>query len=116
MIDWGIMVGVATREPVQAMGVSYRTITLTVSEGEDRPLFAVVHLADDANRLTYCASMRSGEAIKFSAFNTECLFNSGDRLALSDVEKIDKIGVQIPPSESAVTLSDFCLTKVELAK
>lgn len=31
MIDWGIMVGVATREPVQAIGVAYSNITLTVS-------------------------------------------------------------------------------------
>jgi hypothetical protein len=116
MIDWGIMVGAATREPVQAMGVSYRTVTLTVSGGDESPLFAVVHLADDANHLTYCASMRSGEAIKLSAFNTECLFDSGQRLADSDVQKIDKLGIQVPSSESAITLSDFCLIKIEFAK
>ena len=115
MIDWGIMVGVATRQPVEAMGVSYGSITLTVSGWSSESLLAVVHLADDANNLTYCASMTSGVAIKLRSFNTECFFGSGRSLADNDVERIDKIGVQVPSSRSVITLSDFCLTKIELS-
>jgi hypothetical protein len=116
MINWGIMVGVATREPVQAIGVSYVSMTLTVSGWGSDPLLAVVHLADDASNLTYCAWITSGEAIKFSSFNTECFLNSGTCLSDKDVERIDKVGVQVPSSRSAITLSDFCLVKIELAK
>jgi hypothetical protein len=113
MIDWGIMVGVATRQPVQTMGVSYGSIALTVSGWNSESVLAVVHLADDASNLTYCASMTSGVAIKLQSFNTECIFSSGRGLADKDVERIDKIGVQVPSSRSVITLSDFCLTKIE---
>lgn len=116
MIDWGIMVGVATREPVQAIGIAYRSITLTVSGWDSGSLFAVIHLDNDASNLTYCARMTSGTPIKLSSFNTECLFGSGNRLAEGDAERIDKIGVQIPPSQSRTTVPDFCLSKIELAK
>jgi hypothetical protein len=116
MIDWGIMVGVATREPVQAIGVAYSSIALTVSGWDSGALFAVIHLDNDASNLTYCARMTSGTAIKLSSFNTECLFGSGKRLAEGDAERIDRIGVQIPPSQSRTTVTDFCLDKIELAK
>ena len=116
MINWGILVGVATREPVQAIGVSYATMALTVSGWDSEPLLAVVHLADDPSNLTYCAWADPGEAVKLSTFNTECYFNSGKGLSDKDVDKIDKIGVQVPSSRSAVTLSDFCLMKIEFAK
>jgi hypothetical protein len=110
------MVGVATREPVQTLGVSYSSITLTVSGWHPDVLFAVVHLADDASNLAYCARMTSGYFIKLSSFNTECLFGNGRSLRDEDVERIDKIGVQVPPSQSPITISDFCLTKIEFAK
>ena len=116
MIDWGIMVGAAVREPVQAIGVSYRSIALTVSGWDADSLFAVVHLADDASNLTYCAWMRSVEAIDLSSFNTECFFKSGTSLAADDVQRIDKVGVHVSSDQSEITLSDFCLTKVEFAK
>jgi hypothetical protein len=116
MIDWGILVGVAAREPVQAIGIAYSSITLTVSGWDSGALFAVVHLDNDANNLTYCARMTSGTAITLSSFNTECLFGSGKRLAEADVERIDKIGVQIPPSQSRTTVADFCLSKIELVR
>jgi len=116
MIDWGIMVGVATREPVQAIGIAYSSITLTVSGSNSDALFAVVHLADDANNLTYCARMTSGNAVKLSSFNTECLFGNGKSLCEKDLDRIDKIGVQVPSSQSPITLTDFCLTKIEFAK
>jgi hypothetical protein len=116
MIDWGILVGVATGEPVQALGVAYDSITLTVSGWSSGTLFAVVHLADDASNLTYCARMTSGNSIKLSSFNTECFFGNGKSLCDSDMERIDKIGVQVPSSQSPSTLSDFCLTQIELAK
>ena len=116
LIDWGIMVGVATREPVQELGVAYSRITLTVSGWNSDALLAVVHLADDASNLTYCARMTSGNSIRLSSFNTECSFGNGKSLFDKDVEKIDKIGVQVPASQSSITLSDFCLTKIEFAK
>ncbi len=116
MIDWGILVGVATREPVQAIGIAYSSITLIVSGWDSDNLFAVVHLADDASGLTYCSRMTSGIPIKLSSFNTECLFGSGKRLAEADVQNIDKIGVQIPPSQSDLTVADFCLGKIALAR
>jgi hypothetical protein len=116
MIDWGIMVGVAAREPVQPIGIAYSSIALMVSGWDSGPLFAVVHLDGDANNLTYCARMTTGMAIKLSSFNTECVFGSGKRLAEGDAERIDKIGVRIPPSQSTTTVADFCLTKIELSR
>ena len=116
MIDWGVLVGVATREPVQELGIAYSSITLTVSGWNSDVLFAVLHLADDANNLTYCARMTSGNSVKLSSFNTECLFGNGNSLCDKDLERIDKIGVQVPSSQSPITLSDFCLTKIEFAK
>jgi len=116
MINWGIMVGVATRDPVKELGVIYSSIALTVSGWHPGSLFAVVHLADDPNNQTYCARMTSGNPIKLSSFNTECLFGNGKSLCDSDVERIDKIGVQVSPSQSAITLSDFCLTKIAFTK
>jgi hypothetical protein len=116
MIDWGIMVGVATREPVQAIGIAYSSITLTVSGSNSDALFAIVHLADDANNLTYCARMTSGKPVKLSSFNTECLFGNGKSLCEKDLDRIDKVGVQVPSTQSPIALTDFCLTKIELAK
>jgi len=60
--------------------------------------------------------MKSGEAITLSTFNTECVFGSGDNLNDTDVDRIDKIGVMVPSSYSAITLSDLCLTKIAFAK
>jgi hypothetical protein len=116
LINWGILVGAATRDPVQGIGVSYRTVALTVTGGECSPLLAVVHLADDPSNLVYCASMTSGMPIRLSSFNTECYFGSGTALAPSDIPKIDRVAVQVPSRRTAVTLEDFCLTKIEFGK
>jgi hypothetical protein len=58
----------------------------------------------------------SGTPIKLSSFNTECFFGSGASLTENDVQKIDKIGVQVPSSEDTITLSSFCLTQIDLGK
>jgi hypothetical protein len=116
LINWGILVGAATREPVQGIGVSYRTVALTVTGGECGPMLAVVHLADDPANVVYCAAMTSGTPIKLSSFNTECFFGSGIALSPGDVAKIDKVAVQVPSRRTAVTLKDFCLTKIEFGK
>lgn len=116
LINWGILVGAATRDPVQGIGVSYRTVALTVTGGECDTMRAVVHLADDPANLVYCAAMTSGVPIRLSSFNTECFFGSGTALSLSDVPKIDKVAVQVPSRRTAVKLKDFCLTKIEFGK
>jgi hypothetical protein len=113
LINWGILVGAATRDPEQGIGVSYRTVALTVTGGEWGPMFTVVHLADDPANVVYCAAMTSGTAVKLSSFNTECFFGSGTALSAGDVPRIDKVAVQVPSRRTAVTLKDFCLTKIE---
>jgi hypothetical protein len=115
-INWGILVGAATRDPVRGIGVGYRTITLTVTGWESGRLLAVVHLADDPCNVVYCAEMTSGVPIKLSSFNTECFFGSGTDLSLADLAKIDKVAVQVPSRRTAVTLSNFCLTKIDFGK
>lgn len=116
LLDWGIMVATAARDPMQALGVTYKTIALSVTGSDSGYLLAVVHLAGDDSNRTYCAWMASGATLKLSTFNTECYFGSGQSLAASDVQKIDRIGVLVPAAENGVTLSDFCLTRIALGK
>jgi hypothetical protein len=116
LVNWGIMIGVGAKDPVQALGVTYKSVALTVTGSYPGGLVAVAHLAGDDYNRTYCAWMRSGVPIRLSSFNTECNFGSGTSLDEDDVQKIDKIGVQVPPSQDAITLSDFCLTQIDLGK
>jgi len=116
LLGWGIMIGVAAREPVQAIGVAYKTIAFSVTGADSNRLLAVVHLSGDDNNRTYCASVVSGTPIKLSSLNTECAFGSGTTLSEYDVRKIDKIGVEIPLSDDTITLTDFCLTEIDLGR
>jgi hypothetical protein len=117
LVGWGIMIGVAARASVQPLGITYKTVALSVTGADSNHLLAVVHLSgDDANR-TYCASIvASGAPIKLTSFNSECAFGSGTTLSENDIRNIDRIGVEVPVSDEAITLTDFCLTEIDLGK
>ena len=60
-----------------------------------------------------CATVRFGQQIPFTAFNTACWDGSGVDLTLADVPKIDNMTIQIPSDDKqSYTINDFCLTGV----
>lgn len=114
--NWGVLVGVDTREPRQGMGVAYRSIKLTATGSPSSGLRALIHRSGDPVNLTYCAKVTLGAPINFSSFNTHCWDNSGVSLLPSEVVDIDMVALLVASAEYPIAVRDLCLTRIDLAK
>jgi hypothetical protein len=56
--------------------------------------------------------MTSGTKISITAFNTKCWDSSGTGLTVADLTNIDKAGVQVSSTASAITVTNLCLKSI----
>jgi len=116
--NWGLQVGANTSEPPgTVLGpsvASYKTITLRVTGTPSTGLRAEIHRLGDPEGTTYCAKMTSGATINLTSFSTECYGGSNDvKLTTADIPNIDKIAVQVSSTNSAISVTDLCLTSIQ---
>lgn len=112
--NWGIDICAnATNPPTGSLGVGFKTITmyLTGTPGAAE-LRVVVHRRGDADDVWYCATFSSGNAVAPAALNTKCWDLSGTALTEADVRTIDRVGIQVPSSSTAITLNNLCITRI----
>jgi hypothetical protein len=119
--NWGVQIGVNAAEPSDAIGdklAGYKTATFTISGSPSTGLRAMVHRKGDPDGTTYCLdSIKTGKAYDLTKFNTKCWGDTTTVLLTSDdLTKIDKIGVQVSSTQSAIDVKDLCVEKIEFAK
>ena len=111
--NWGIEICAnATQVPGGTLGKAYTTMTVYVTGTPTTGLRMMVHRAGDPDTIWYCASFISGTQVTLTSTNTHCWDGSGVTLAASDVPKIDKAGLQVPSTNTAITLNNLCMTKI----
>jgi hypothetical protein len=115
--NWGVQIGWNASDPAGTpIGKTFSKINFTWTGTVD-PLNPAMrgelHRQGDSAETTYCATVRSGEDISLSAFNTKCWDKTGVDLTTDDVAKIDKMGLQVSADDKkAYTITDLCVTKV----
>ena len=119
--NWGLQIGENAAEPSDAVGdalAGAKAVTFTISGLPATGLRAELHRKDDPDSLTYCVeNITSGTTISLSKFNTKCW---GDpttvNLDLADLPMVDKMGVQVSSTTTAIAVQDLCIEKIEFAK
>lgn len=111
--NWGLQIGVNAKEPSDAIGRSFSKITITVTGTPSTGLRAELHRKGDPDGTTYCANFVSGTSIVVASFNTACWDGSGTALTAADTTNVDKVGVQVSSTSSAITVTNLCLTGVQ---
>ena len=115
--NWGIMLGINATDPEGGgLGQSFSSVTITVTGSPTSGLRAKVHKKGGPSD-GYCAPYTSG-AIPFTSFTTECwnTTSPGTAITAADVPNIDQIGIQVPSSQTAITVSNLCITGITFAK
>ena len=113
--NWGVQVGVNAKDPNAGMGTTWKTVAISVSGSPSTGLRAVLHKSGDDDTEGYCLAMTSGTAMAITDFKKECWTDAGVALTEADSASIDKVGVQVTSTTaSAITVSDLCMTKIEL--
>jgi hypothetical protein len=112
--NWGVQVGVNSKDPIAAMGGSgWKTITFTMSGSPTSGLRAILHKSGDAEGAGYCAPMTPGTAIPITTFNSKCWDSTGDLLTDTDGANIDQVGVQVSSTAAEIKVESLCMTKLE---
>jgi hypothetical protein len=117
--NWGIQLGIDVTKPFgSGLGQSFSTIAITVSGSPTSGLRAMLHRKGDKDETNYCLAMISGTVMPMTSFNTKCydLPPDGDALFASDIPNIDKVGVQVSSSATAITVDNLCVTGITFGK
>ena len=110
--NWGIQIGVNANEiPGFPIGKAYSKIAISVSGSPTAGLRIELHRAGDGDAVTYCAT-NTGLAMKLTSFNTACWDNSGTAFLATDAPNIDKIGVQVSSTATAISVANLCLNSI----
>jgi hypothetical protein len=115
--NWGMEIGVNAKEPSDAVGPAmsgFTTVTFTYSGIPRSGVRAFIHRKGDPDATTYCVdSIKSDASISLTKFNTKCWGDpSSVFLTPPDLPSIDKIGLMVSSTASAITVSDFCLERI----
>ena len=127
--NWGVEIGVNTSEPSgqTTLGGNYTKVTITVSGSPTTGLRAQVHRKGDGDSGVYCANMTSGTAISLTSFSTQCWSGCPTAapatgavndtsvcypLAAADIPNIDHVHIQVPSTQSAITVDKLCLKEI----
>jgi hypothetical protein len=115
--DWGMEIGVNAQEPRDAVGPamsSFTSVTFTFSGRPQAGVRAFIHRKGDPDGITYCFdSIATGRTVSLSKFNTRCWGDPNTvYLTPTDLPKIDQIGLMVLSSDSPITVSNLCLTRI----
>jgi len=115
--NWGVQIGWNSSDPAGTpIGKTFSTVTFNWTGTVDpinNAMRGELHRQGDSAETTYCATVRSGESISLTAFNTKCWDKTGVDLTSDDIAKIDKAGLQVSADDKkAYTITDLCVTKV----
>jgi hypothetical protein len=114
--NWGIEIGVnANPDDTVPIGEAYSTIAVSVTGTPTVGLRLILHRLGDPGNIAYCAGY-TGATMKLTSFNTRCSDNSGVFFTAPDAPKIDKVGVQISSTFSAITVTNLCLNCIIFGK
>lgn len=114
--NWGIALGVnANPDDTMPIGEAYSTIAVSVTGTPTVGLRVILHRLGDPEDVTYCARY-TGATMKLTSFNTRCWDNSGVFFTAPDAPKIDKVGVQVSSTFSAITVTNLCLNCIIFGK
>jgi hypothetical protein len=118
--NWGLQIGVNSSDPAGTpigSSASYTTVTFNLTGTPLTGLRAELHRQGDPAGTTYCASLVNGKAITLTSFSTQCYGGTNDiKLTTADIPNIDKVGVQVSSTGTAITVSSLCLTSVQFGK
>jgi hypothetical protein len=110
--NWGVQIGVNANEiPGFPIGKAYSTIAISVSGSPTTWLRVELHRVGDPDATTYCAT-NTGLAMKLTSFNTACWDGSGTAFLATDAPNIDKIGVQVSSTATAISVANLCLNSI----
>jgi hypothetical protein len=114
--NWGVQIGVdATVTPGTPIGKQYSAIAIEVTGSPTAGLRVELHKAGDPEATTYCAT-NTGAPIALTNFNTACWDNTGKAFTLADAPQIDKVGIQVSSTQSAITVANLCLKSITFGK
>lgn len=115
--NWGVQIGWNATDPAGGtLDKSFSKVTFNWTGTVDpvnNAMRGELHVLGQSPETTYCATVRSGESVSLSAFNTKCWDGTGNDLTTDDIPKIDKAGLQVSSDDKkAYTITDLCVTKV----
>jgi hypothetical protein len=115
--NWGLQIGVnaTNAEPTGTLGsnaAAFTSVTFNVTGTPSAGLRAMFHVSGDPDTKSYCANMVSGTAMMITSFNTACWDGSGTALTAAQIPNIDKAGVQVSSTATAITVTSLCLTGI----
>ena len=114
--NWGVEVGVdATVTKGEPIGKPYTAIAVEVTGSPLTGLRVELHKAGDPVATTYCANYKSGP-LALTSFNTACWDNTGNTFAAADAPNIDKVGIQVSATQSAITVTNLCMKSITFGK
>ena len=115
--NWGLQIGVNAKEPSDAIGTAFASVTISVIGNPSTGLRAEIHRKGDPDATTYCASFVSGVPISATSFNTKCWGDATTvALTAADTSNVDKIGVQVSSGAAAIPVSALCLTGITFGR
>ena len=121
--NWGVEVGVNAGATEGApLDKSYSSVALTITGVPTTGLRAMLHLKGDPAATVYCWDMAtSGKALTITDFNTFCwdgikCDTTKDptclQLTADKASNIDKVGLQVSATKTAITVTDLCITGI----
>jgi len=116
-VNWGIQVGVNANDP-DASGIdqAFKTVAVSASGVPTGDVRIELHRSGDADATTYCAHWtNSATAVQLTSFNTNCWDTTGQtgtKLTAADVPTIDKVGLQVSPGSTTITLTNLCVHSI----
>ena len=114
--NWGVEVAVdATVTSGEAIGKSYSSVALDVTGSPLTGLRVAIHRAGDDPGVSYCAPYKSGP-IALTNFNTACWDNTGTAFTLADASKINNVGIEVPATQTPITVTNLCIKSITFAK
>jgi hypothetical protein len=110
--NWGLQIGVnANADDTIALGQTFSTIAIVVDGSPLPGLRIELHRQGDLEATTYCALNKAGP-INLTSFNTKCWDGSGTAFTADDAPKIDKVGIQVSSTATAITVTSLCLHQI----
>jgi hypothetical protein len=116
-VNWGIQVGVNANDPNTAgIGQPFKTVAVSASGAPTGDVRIELHRSGDPDATTYCAHWtNSATAVPLISFNTNCwdtTGTTGTKLTAADIPTIDKVGFQVAPGSTTITLTNLCVHSI----